>query len=185
MSDPEKYEPGPANLAKVHKDGETWTLILTKDLRHPPEKVWRALTEPTHLREWAPFDPSGDLGKVGTVEIQWVGAPTPVETRVTRVEAPKVLEYEAGGNTMRWELESRQGGTRLTLWAVIDRRFISMGAAGWHIAFDALERLLDGAPIGRIAGAAAMQFNGWQRLNGEYARQFGVELPKWEPASDR
>ncbi len=52
-----------------------------------------------------------------------------------------------------------------------------MGAAGWHIAFDVLERLLDDAPIGRIAGAAALQFDGWQRLNAEYAQTFGVKLP--------
>jgi uncharacterized protein YndB with AHSA1/START domain len=179
MSDRETYAPGPADVAQVRKDGETWTLVLVKDLRHPPEKVWRALTEPTHLREWAPFDASGDLGKIGTVNITWVGAPAPIETRVTRADAPKVLEYTSGGNDMRWELEGRGGGTRLTLWAVIDRRYISMGAAGWHIAFDVLERLLDGAPVGRIVGPAAMQFDGWQRLNAEYAQQFGVELPKW------
>jgi uncharacterized protein YndB with AHSA1/START domain len=180
MSDREKYEPGPADMAKVQKVGETWKLLLIKDLRHPPEKVWRALTEPEHLREWAPFDASGDLGKVGTVQTTWVGAPTPIETRITRADAPKVLEYESGGNAMRWELEGRNEGTRLTLWAVIDRRFISMGAAGWHIAFDVLQRLLDGVPIGRFAGVAAMQFDGWQRLNAEYAQQFGVELPKWD-----
>ena len=179
MSDRENYEPGPANVAKVRKDGETWKLVLIKDLRHPPEKVWRALTEPAHLREWAPFDASGDLGKTGTVEITWAGTAAPIETRITRAEAPKLLEYESGGNTMRWELEGREPGTRLTLWAVIDRRYISMGAAGWHIAFDVLERLLDGVPIGRFAGASAMQFDGWQRLNAEYAQQFGVELPKW------
>jgi uncharacterized protein YndB with AHSA1/START domain len=178
MSDREKYAPGPADVAKVHKDGETWALVLVKDLRHPPEKVWRAITEPEHLREWAPFDASGDLGNVGTVEFTWVGAPAPVETRITRADAPKLLEYESGGNVMRWELERRDGGTHLTLWAVIDRRFISMGAAGWHIAFDVLQRLLDGAPIDRIAGRAAMQFDGWQRLNAEYARQFGVALPR-------
>jgi uncharacterized protein YndB with AHSA1/START domain len=178
MSDSE-YAPGPANVAQVRKDGETWTLVLVKDLRHPPEKVWRALTEPAHLREWAPFDASGDLGKVGTVDVIWAGASEPIETRVTRADAPKVLEYSSGGNDMRWELEGRGGGTRLTLWAVIDRRFISMGAAGWHIAFDVLERLLDGTPIDRIAGPAAMQFDGWQRLNAEYAQQFGIELPKW------
>ena len=28
-------------------------------------------------------------------------------------------------------------------------------------------------------GAEAMKFGGWQRLNAEYAKQFGVELPKW------
>src|SRR5262249_39115691 len=53
--------------------------------------------------------------------------------------------------------------------------FISWGAAGWHICFDVLERLLAGEPIGRIVGADAMKFGGWQRLNAEYAKQFGVE----------
>ena len=179
MSNPETYAPGAADLAHVRKDGETWTLVLTKDLRHPPEKVWRALTEPEHLREWAPFDASAGFGTVGTVNVTWVGTTAPVEARITRVEPPKLLEYSSSGNDMRWELEGRDGGTRLTLWAVIDRRFISMGAAGWHISFDVLERLLDGTPIGRMAGATAMQFEGWQRLNAEYAQQFGIELPKW------
>ena len=173
MSDRESYAPGSANVARVRKDGETWTLVLVKDLQHPPEKVWRALTEPEHLREWAPFDAAADLGRIGTVNVTWVGAPAPIETRVTRATAPTLLEYQSGDNTMRWELEPRDGGTRLTLWAVIDRRYISMGAAGWHIALDVLERLLDGTPIARIAGPAAMQFDGWQRLNAAYAQQFG------------
>jgi len=56
-----------------------------------------------------------------------------------------------------------------------------MGAAGWHIAFDVLDGLLSGTPIGRIAGAEAMKFDGWQRLNVEYAKQFGVETPNWPP----
>ena len=81
---------------------------------------------------------------------------------------------------MRWELEALDDGTRLTLWTNIGRRCISMGAAGWHICFDVLDRLLSGTPIGRIAGGDAMQF-GWQRLNAEYARQFGMETPNWPP----
>jgi hypothetical protein len=82
---------------------------------------------------------------------------------------------------MRWELEAFGGGTRLTLWHNIDRRFISWGAAGWHICFDVLDRLLGETPIGRMAGGAAMKFGGWQRLNAEYAKQFGIEPPKWPP----
>jgi uncharacterized protein YndB with AHSA1/START domain len=179
MSNREPYAPGPANAARVNKDGDAWTLVLARDLAHPPEKVWRAITDPAHLREWAPFDASANLGTEGTVDVTWVGSAAPIETRITRADAPNVQEYASGDNVMRWELEGRAGGTRLTLWAVIDRRFISMGAAGWHIAFDVLERQLDGVPIERIAGAAAMQFEGWQRLNAEYAQQFGVELPKW------
>jgi uncharacterized protein YndB with AHSA1/START domain len=178
MTDRNQYTPGPASGAEVRKDGQKWTLILVRELHHSPEKVWQALTDPAQLREWAPFEVDGSLGTVGTVKLTWLGAaPTPLETRVTRADAPNVLEY----NDTRWELEAFGGGTRLTLWHKIDRRFISMGAAGWHICFDVLDRLLSGTPIGRIAGGGAVKFGGWQRLNAEYAKQFGVETPSWPP----
>src|SRR5438445_7710459 len=126
----EQYTPGPASGAQVRKDGEKWTLILVRELRHSPEKVWQALTDPAHLREWAPFEPDGSLGTVGTtVKLTTVGAPAPhvSETTVTRADAGKVLEYNWGDHDMRWELEAFGGGTRLTLWTNIGRRFISMG----------------------------------------------------------
>src|ERR1700730_3928736 len=133
MIDRAQYTPGPARGAQIRKDGEKWTLILVRELRHAPEKVWQALTDPAHLREWAPFDANGSLGTVGnTVKLTTVGAPTPrvTETTVTRADAPEVLEYKWGGFDMRWELEAFGDGTRLTLWHNIDRRLISMGAAG-------------------------------------------------------
>ncbi len=129
------------------------------------------------MREWAPFDADGSLGAVGTVKLTWGGTGQISETSVTRADAPEVLEY----NETRWELEAFGGGTRLTLWHRIDRRFIAWGAAGWHIAFDVLERLLTGQPIGRIAGAGAMQFDGWRRLVAEYAKQFNTETPNSPP----
>ena len=74
MIDREQYIPGPASGAQIRKDGEKWTLILVKELRHSPEKVWQALTDPAHLREWAPFDADGSLGTVGTkVKLTTVG----------------------------------------------------------------------------------------------------------------
>jgi uncharacterized protein YndB with AHSA1/START domain len=181
MTDLERYTPGPANGAQVKKDGaekDKWTLILVRQLRHSPEKVWQALTDPSHLREWAPFVVDGGMGTVGaTVNLTWVGNPRPLETRVTRADAPTVLEY----GDIRWELEAFGSGTRLTLWHNIDRRFISWGAAGWHIAFDVLDRLLSGNPIGRLVGGDVMKFEGWQRLVAEYAKQFGAEPPGGMP----
>ena len=180
MTGREQYTPGPATGARVQKQGDKWTLILARELRHSPEKVWQALTDPAHLREWAPFDADGNLSRSGsTVKLTTVGAPTlhVTETTVTRADAPRLLEYNWGGQDIRWELEALGGGTRLTLWHNIDRRFISMGAAGWHICFDVLDHLLSGAPIGRMVAGDAVKFGGWQRLNAEYARQFGVELP--------
>ena len=182
MTDRDQYTPGPASGAQVRKDGEKWTLILVRELRHSPEKVWQALTDPAHLREWAPFEADGSLATVGTtVKLSTVGTPTPQvsKTTVKRAEGPRLLEYSWGGSDLRWELEPLGSGTRLTLWHNIDRRFISWGAAGWHICFDVLERLFAGKPIGRIVGAEAMKFGGWQRLNVEYAKQFEIETPNW------
>jgi len=182
----EQYTPGPASGAEVRKDGEKWTLVLVRDLHHSPQQVWQALTDPAHLREWAPFDADRSLDAVGTtVKLTTVGAPTPHvnETTVRRADPPKLLEYNWGGQDIRWKLDAVGGGTRLTLWHNIDRGFISMGAAGWHICFDVLERLLSGQPIGRIVGPEVMKFDGWQRLNAEYAKQFGVETRGW-PSND-
>ncbi len=181
MPDREQYTPGRASAAQVRKDGDKWTLILVRELRHSPEKVWQALTNPAHLREWAPFDADGSLGTVGTVTLTWVGTGRRLETRVTRADAPKLLEY----GDIRWELEAVADGTRLTLWHSIDRRFIAWGTAGWHIAFDVLDRLLSGTPIGRMVGGEVMKFSGWQRLVGEYAKQFGIEAPNWPSKAAR
>ena len=177
MSERDEYSPGPAGGAEVQKDAEKWTLVLVRELHHSPENVWQALTDPKQLREWAPFDADRGLDTVGTaVKLTTAGAPKPQvsQTTVTRAEARKVLEYTWDGNEIRWELEPLDGGTRLTLWHNIDRGFISMGAAGWHICLDVLDRLLNGNPIGRIVAGEAMKFD-WRRLNAEYARLFGIE----------
>src|SRR5271155_2323959 len=67
MSDLEQYAPGPASGAQVRKDGEKWTLILVRELRHPPAMVWEALTDPAHLSAWAPFDADRNLAAEGPV----------------------------------------------------------------------------------------------------------------------
>ena len=168
------YQPGPAAGAGIEKDGESWTLVLVREMRHPPSKVWEALTEPEHLREWAPFDADRSLASPGTVTLSTVSAPTPQVSAavVKRAEPPKLLQYSWGDSDLKWQLEPLGKGTRLTLWHNIDRRYISWGAAGWHICFDVLDSLLAGDPIGRRVGMETMKFEGWQRLQREYAQQF-------------
>jgi uncharacterized protein YndB with AHSA1/START domain len=181
MSNAEPYAPGAAHGAEIEKDGDKWTLVITRNLPHPPAKVWKALTDPEHLRHWAPFDADRNLGRVGSATLTTVGAPTPMtsESQIKRADAPHVLEFNWGGQDIRWTLEPYgSDGTRLTLWHNIDRRFIAMGAAGWHICLDVMDRALAGQPIGRIVGPDAMQFSGWQRLHAEYAKQFNLEAPR-------
>jgi len=171
------YAPGAAFGAEIEKEGEKWTLLIVRELRHAPAKVWEALTDPAHLREWAPFDSDKNLGTAGTVMLTAVGAPSPhvTETQVKRAEAPTLLEFNWGGQELRWQLEPLpNGGTKLRLWHNIPRGYISMGAAGWHICFDVLDRALSGDPIGRRVGPDAMKVEGWQRLHAEYTKQFGL-----------
>lgn len=183
MSDREDYRPGHANAARVEKtEGDTWALILVKSLPHSPERVWRALTDPVELAEWSPFDADRDLGVEGAkVRLTTVGAPSEhvTETTIIRADRPRQLQYQWGGGDVRWDLEPENGGTRLTLWAQINRRFIAMGAAGWHVCLDVLESTLDGDPIGRLVAGDALKSAGWQRLNEEYSKQFGVEAIRW------
>ena len=188
MSLPDVYVPGPAAGAQVQKEGETWTLVLVRDLRHPPAKVWQALTDPAHLSQWAPFDADRSLSSPGPVTLSTVGAPSPQVSAsdVKRAQEPKLLEYTWGGQELRWELEPLGAtGTRLTLWHGIDRRFIAWGAAGWHVCLDVLDRALAGAPIGRIVGGDALKLDGWQRLTVEYAQQFGISAPIWSPGAPK
>jgi uncharacterized protein YndB with AHSA1/START domain len=178
MSVGAQYVPGPASGVRVEKNGEKWTLILERELRHAPEKVWQALIEPAQLAEWAPFNVDGSLGTAGNaVKLTWMGTAYVSEVTVTRADRPKVLEF----SDIRWELEPLGGGTRLTLWHSIDRRYVSWGAAGWHICLDVLAHVLSGIAVARIAGADTMKVNGWHRLTAEYAKLFGMESPKQSP----
>src|SRR5436309_2862003 len=166
-------EPNRRALLNLLATSERSVGELERQLGMPQPSVSKHLRV---LREWAPFDADGSLGTVGTtVNLTWVGTPTPLETRVVRADAPRLLEY----SDIRWELEAFGGGTRLTLWHNIDRRFISWGAAGWHICFDVLDRFLGGEPIGRMVGPDVLKNEGWQRLNAAYAKQFDVEAPGW------
>jgi len=184
MSSREQYAPGAAFGAQIEKEGDKWTLVVVRDLSHPPAKVWKALTEPEHLREWAPFDSDRNLAAVGNAKLTTVGSPTPLvtETHVKRADPPRALELNWGGFDIRWELEPLgASGTRLKLWHNINRRFIAMGAAGWHICLDVLDRMLADQPIGRIVGPDAIKVGGWQRLHAEYAKQLGIEAPGGPP----
>ena len=89
MAEDAGYRPGRARGARVEKDGqqkdgERWTLILVRELRHPPELVWEALTEPAQLAEWAPYDADRSLAAEGAAKLTWTGTGQTVEAAVTR-----------------------------------------------------------------------------------------------------
>jgi uncharacterized protein YndB with AHSA1/START domain len=161
--------------ATVVPDGDAWTLIFVRDLRHPPKVVWAALTDPGEVDRWAPFTASCDLGATGEATLTMVDGDQreDLPATVRRVEAPSLLEYTWGDDLLRWELEPNGDGTRLTLrHTVRTPGMADQVAAGWHLCFDQLEEVAGGRPVAAIRGQAAME-HGWESLRARYAEKFG------------
>jgi uncharacterized protein YndB with AHSA1/START domain len=170
------YQPGDLAEVSARADGERWTLVFVRELRHPPRAVWSALTDPAALAQWAPFDADRDLGRAGAATLTMAGGDGTEVSRVEvrRAEAPHLLEYTWDEDVLRWELEPIATGTRLTLrHTVADQTWIPRVAAGWHVCLDVADRMLAGDPVGRIVGEAAKQ-HGWQRLHDAYAARLPV-----------
>jgi uncharacterized protein YndB with AHSA1/START domain len=171
-----------AHLAAVEarRAGQRWMLIFTRELRHPPEAVWVALTDPAQLEQWAPFDADRNLGAVGQATLTMADAggrmtDEKLPATIMRAERPRVLEYSWGDDLLRWELEAVGSGQRshLTLSHTLDDRdLVPRMAAGWHVCLDVAERVLDGKPTGRIVAGDAKQ-HGWEELRVAYEREMG------------
>jgi uncharacterized protein YndB with AHSA1/START domain len=145
--------------------------VLVRDLRHPPARVWAALTEPDQLTAWAPFTAARDLGTTGDVTLTMIDGDDgqDLAATVTTADPPTLLEYTWGPDRLRWELAATDAGTRLTLrHHVASRDDVPRAAAGWHLCLDVLDHLLDGDPVPPIRGQEAMQ-HGWTELHDEYA----------------
>ncbi len=97
---------------------------LSWDLPHPPEKVWRALTEPALVAQWLlPTDMELKPGR----PFRFRGEPNPlwdgvVRSEVLELEPGRRLAYTwvAGGpvgldSRVTWTLTPIRGGTRLSL----------------------------------------------------------------------
>jgi uncharacterized protein YndB with AHSA1/START domain len=161
-------------------EGERRTLVFVRDLRHPPERVWTALTDPEQLRAWSPYTADRSLARPGDATLtMFAGADEEgdrLPATVSRAEPPRVLEYTLGSDLLRWQLEPHGEGTRLTLsHTVAGDDWVPKVAAGWHLCLDVAERLLDGSPVTPIRGEEAME-HGWQELHDAYAERLGIAL---------
>jgi uncharacterized protein YndB with AHSA1/START domain len=174
------FRPGPLGDATVRADGDRATLVFVRELRHAPEIVWAALTDPAQLHHWAPFDPDRDLGSAGPATLMMAGGAgddaDKLPAIVRRAERPTLLEYTWGDDVLRWELTAlgSGGGTRLTLHHTLsERSMLAKVTAGWHLCIDVLDESLAGNAFGRIVADEAKQF-GWDALERGYAARFGI-----------
>ncbi|HEV3226011.1 MAG TPA: SRPBCC family protein [Acidimicrobiales bacterium] len=129
-----------------HRDG-AYCLRFTRRFPHPPDKVFRALTEPEHVSAWFPTDIVGD--RVAGAPLTFVfrnGKAPSFDGELRAYEPPHLVEYQWGpDDVLRFELRADGDGTVLDFVNTFEP--VGKGArdgAGWHACLDTLEHHLDG-----------------------------------------
>ncbi|HVT54064.1 MAG TPA: SRPBCC domain-containing protein [Dongiaceae bacterium] len=126
---------------------ETRSVIVEREIPFPPEKIWRALTQPHLIEEWLmknDFQPV--VGHSFNLRGDW-GA---VDCRVLEIEANKTLSYtwDAMGltSTVTWTLTATGSGTHLRMEQAgfrTDQQQAFQGAKyGWQKFFASLEQVV-------------------------------------------
>lgn len=152
-------------------DGNRWRLRFTRTLRHEPEKVWRAVTEPEHLSHWFPTTIDGERAPGAPLRFSFPqGEAEPFDGEMTAFEPPRLMELRWGPDLLRIELRPVPEGTELTLLDTLEERGkAARDGAGWHTCLDALAASLDGDEAPR----AAMER--WNDVHPAYVERFGPE----------
>ena len=126
---------------------ETLSVVVERDIAHPPEKIWRALTQPHLIEEWLmknQFKPVVDhrfnlSADWGTVDCQ-----------VQSVEVNRALSYTWDTKDLRsvvvWTLTPTSSGTLLRMeqsgFRQDQQPYYRGATVGWPRFFDELEQVL-------------------------------------------
>jgi uncharacterized protein YndB with AHSA1/START domain len=160
---------------------ERYQVRFVRHLPHPPEKVWRALTEDEHLDAWFPTTIEGERRAGAPLRFSFRENDLPsFEGRMITCDPPSVLELDWGPDRLRIELVPDGNGTRLTLTDVIDpseQGKAARDAAGWHCKLDELAWVLD-HPGDGIAPFAATR---WKEVSGHYVDDFPADASSIGP----
>lgn len=144
----------------LHPDGRT-TVRMQRRLPHPPEKVWRAITQPQHLAAWFPAEV--------TIDGDHISYGFGPDGRILDNDPPRLFTHTWGDDHLRWELQPDGDGTLLTFTHTFtDRHGAASFAAGWHTCLMAMLAHLDERPFADDPTAMA-------RLHEDYIHILGLD----------
>jgi len=165
-------------VGKVEYDGEYSTLTFSRRVRHPPEDVWSAITDPEQLKSWYMTRAVVTDGKGGSID--FISGPSHFHAtgRILRWDPPSLFEHEwnveprpelpsGERSVVRWELARDGDGTQITLvHQRLTRRTATGFAPGIHAFLDRLSAQLSGEPIpdwmGRVVELRISYPASWQ-----------------------
>ncbi len=159
------------STATLHDTPAGPQLRFTRSLHHPPARVWRAITEPEHLKAWFPDTIEVTSWTPGaTLHFRHEGGLYDFAGEVVAVEHERALEFTWGPDTIRLELEPEGEGTRLTLLDTLEAvGKAARDGAGWHVCLDNLVHHLDGTT------PEATMSDRWRAVHPDYVSALGPE----------
>jgi uncharacterized protein YndB with AHSA1/START domain len=166
-----------ADLGTLEKRDDKWTITFTRRLPHPPEKVWRAVTEPEHLKAWFPQEIVGE--RRAGAPLKFVSSQGDAfEGEMVTFDPPSVMELLWGTDRLRIEVQPDGDGSVLTL---VDT-FAELGkaardAAGWHECLGRLVHEFNGEEPAKWGAP-------WRDLYALYVDRFGPDASTIGPPAD-
>jgi uncharacterized protein YndB with AHSA1/START domain len=128
-----------------------YTITFNRTSKHPPERLWRAITDPREVERWMSYPTKIDLRVGGEYDVDFSRTMDGgLDGIIVRIEPERRLAYVWGLSVLEWVIEPYASGSRY--------KFIHHGqgpgsvekeagiAGGWHLWFDALDEHLDGKP---------------------------------------
>ncbi|MDT8909506.1 SRPBCC family protein [Amycolatopsis sp. PS_44_ISF1] len=162
--------------ARAHLEtaGDRPVLRLARRLRHRPERVWSAVTDPAELAHWFPAVLSGELKPGATLEFAFDGPMESGAGEVLVFDPPRVFEFSWNADVLRIELTpDGEDGCLLEFTHTFNRgepAIARLGAgrtaAGWDTCLDALGARLD--------GREPTPPSGWHERMSAYVGEFGL-----------
>lgn len=140
-------------LGQILRDDDSLQLRYQRDLSHPPERVWRALTESDQLRHWMPCDIIGPRQAGAELSVVFWddiadkhGIDEPVLTgRIVTWDPPRCFAWTWDDELLTFDLAPLDGGTRLTLTVRLSSKGpgAALAGAGYHTCLDQLVALVE------------------------------------------
>src|SRR5919109_1665538 len=161
----------------IEVGGDRVGVRFERRLAHPPQRVWRAVTETDELAKWFPARPeiAGERRVGAGLTFVYPNNEEPPETgEIVEYEEPTLFAFtwrpgaEGDPQLLRFELEPDGDGTRLVFTHELPRPDSAKVAAGWQLCLDDLELALADTP------RAEFPEGRWVELHEEYATDFGV-----------
>jgi uncharacterized protein YndB with AHSA1/START domain len=150
-------------------------LRIERDLAQPPEKVWKAITDPAELAHWFPAHMRTELHVGAPIEFTFDSDSGAVTSgKIVELDRPKLFVFEWGESVLRWELVPSDSGCLLVFTHTLggaepwgDWLSGARHAAGWDLCLDRLAGRLDDRPPART-------MDEWFPLAERYVEEFGL-----------